>query len=232
MILFYVDESGTSLGDKRNPYFVLSAIGIPAQDYRSVDSSVNALKRRLVSWAKPEDFEIKGRDLRRGELFFKGQNWPTRVQAIHDVAQLIADLPCRIFAVQLDKRHLPEHVGSEDMYRLTLSRLLEMIDEELLHIGQPGMLMIDARSTLHTAVQDRRLLDAYRDWVTSRLGQSQLLELPWFGFSAFYVGLQLADFSAYLIDFVSNEHPPDSEDSELRKAYTRFAHKVVLVHVP
>ena len=47
-----------------------------------------------------------------------------------------------------------------------------------------------------------------------------------------YLGLQLADFSAYLIDFVSNEHPPDSEDSELRKAYARFAHKVVLVHVP
>jgi Protein of unknown function (DUF3800) len=66
MILFYVDESGTSLGDKRNPYFILSAIGIPAQDYRSVASSVNALKRHLVSWAKPEDFEIKGRDLRRG----------------------------------------------------------------------------------------------------------------------------------------------------------------------
>src|SRR5438132_7217318 len=110
--LFHSQGDFYATADKRNPYFVLSAIGIPAQDYRSVDSSVNALKRRLVSWAKPEDFEIKGRDLRRGELFFKGQNWPTRVQAIHDVAQLIADLPCRIFAVQLDKRHLPEHVGS------------------------------------------------------------------------------------------------------------------------
>ncbi len=232
MILFYVDESGTSLGDKQNPYFVLAAIEIPAQEYQTVDSKVNDLKRRLISWAKPEDFEIKGRDIRRGEMFFRRQSWPTRIQAIHDIAQLIADLPCRVFAVQLDKRYLLEHVRPDDAYRFAFSRLLEVVDAELVRIDEFGMLMVDARSTLHTAVQDRRLVDAHRDWVSSRQGRTRLLELPWFGFSTFYVGLQLADFSAYLVDFVSNEHTPTRDDLELFNAYARFKHKVELVHIP
>ncbi|HEY0604273.1 MAG TPA: DUF3800 domain-containing protein, partial [Herpetosiphonaceae bacterium] len=126
MLLFYIDESGTGLGDIRSPYFVIAAIAIPAIEWRLIDSQVTALKRRLISWAKPEDWEIKGRDLRRGEKFFRNYKWPERVSAIQEVAQLIADLPCRVFAVQVDKRHLPEYVGSDDqMYRLSLARLLE-----------------------------------------------------------------------------------------------------------
>lgn len=149
MILFYIDESGTGLGDKGSSYFVLSATGIPAQDWKIVDSQVVALKRRLVSWAKPEDFEIKGRDMRHGLKFFQRMNWPERVKAIHDVSDLIATLPCRIFAVQVDKRELLEYTASDDMYCLAFSRLLEEIEHELEQIDQPGMLMLDMRSTLH-----------------------------------------------------------------------------------
>lgn len=114
MILFYIDESGTGLGDKGSPYFVLSATGIPANEWSVVDTQITTLKRRLISWAKPEDFEIKGRDMRRGEKFFKGKNWPEPVQAIQDVAQLISVLPCQILAVQVDKRDLPEYVASDE----------------------------------------------------------------------------------------------------------------------
>ncbi|MBP8124617.1 MAG: DUF3800 domain-containing protein, partial [Caldilineaceae bacterium] len=64
MILFYIDESGTGLKDKQSPYFVLSATAIPADAEQEMAARVIALKRELVRWAKPEDFEIKGRDLR------------------------------------------------------------------------------------------------------------------------------------------------------------------------
>ena len=232
MMLFYVDESGTGLGDKRSAYFVLAAVGIEAQNCPLVDRKVSDLKRQLVSWAKPEDFEIKGRDLRHGEKLFRGRDWPSRLSAIQSVAQMIADLPCRVLAVQLDKRDLPEHIASDDMYRLALSRLLDLVDAELVQTDKSGMLMVDARSTLHTAVQDRRLLDAYRDWLGSRSGATRLLELPWFGFSAFYAGLQLADFCAYLIDFATNEHISGHEDSELWKAYTNVQPKVRLTRIP
>jgi hypothetical protein len=160
-------------------------------------------------------------------------NWPERVKAIQDVADVIAALPCRIFSVQVDKRELPEYVASDDMmYRLSLSRLLDELEGELERLNQPGMLMLDMRSDLHSSVQDRRIVDAYRDWVASRMGQTHLTELPWFGFSAFYAGLQIADFSAYLIDFVSNEGTSARGSLELQAAFNTFRHQVKLVYIP
>ncbi len=234
MILFYIDESGTGLRDKQTPFFVLAGVAIHVRDWQEVDSRVASIKRRLVSWAKPEDFEIKGRDMRRGEKFFKGQNWRTRIKAINDVAQLIAELPCRIFAVQVDKRDLSDYIGSDsDLYRLAFWRLLDEIDAELKSVQHgPGMLMVDMRSDMHSSVQDRRLVDAYRDWIATREGHTQLIELPWFGFSAFYAGLQLADFAAYLIDFASNEDRPTGSARSCAEAFAKIRHKVSLVHIP
>jgi hypothetical protein len=233
MLLFYLDESGTGLKDAQTPFFVLAAVAIPADRWQSVDSQIASLKRRLVSWAKPEDFEIKGRDMRRGEKFFKNLDWGARVRAFHDVAQLIAELPCKVFAVQVDKRDLPDYIGSDsDLYRLAFWRLLDELDSELARVDQPGMLMVDMRSDMHSSVQDRRLVDAYREWIGSRMGQTRLIELPWFGYSAFYAGLELADFAAYLVDSISNEETREKRRSELHEAYARFKSKVRLVHIP
>jgi len=58
------------------------------------------------------------------------------------------------------------------------------------------------------------------------------VELPWFGFSAFYAGLQLADFAAYLVDFVSNETENRRGSLELQAAFARFQSKVQSVRIP
>ena len=233
MIIFYVDESGTGLGKNQTPFFVLSALSFPASEWRTIDQQVVSLKRRLVSWAKPEDFEIKGRVLRRGEMFFKGHDWKARAQAFNDIAQLIADLPCQIFAVQVDKRDLPSSIGSqEDLYRLAFWRLLEEIELALAQVNQSGMLLMDGRSDLHSSVQDRRLVDAYREWQALRQEPSHLIELPWFGFSEFYVGLQLADFAAYLIDFVAEENLNQRRSEELQNAFAKMEPKIRLVCIP
>lgn len=233
MIYFYIDESGTGLSDERSAFFVLTAFSVLADHWQELDSEFAILKRRLVSWARPEDWEIKGRDMRRGDKFFKEQPWEKRAQAITEVAELLARTPCRIFAVQVDKRDLPDYISSDsDLYRIAFWRLLEMIDAELDEQRSPGMLMVDARSDLHSSVQDRRLLDAYREWTASRHGRTRLVELPWFGFSAFYAGLQLADFTAYLIDFVTNELDYQKRSSELEYAYRHFEGKVHLVRIP
>jgi hypothetical protein len=233
MLLFYIDESGTGLKDTRTPFFVLAAVAIHVRDWQAVDSQIASLKRRLISWAKPEDFEIKGRDMRRGEKLFRGQNWEARAQAIDDVAQLIADLPCQVFAIQVDKRDLPAYIGSDsDLYRLTFWRLLEELELELERRRQPRMLMVDMRSDMHSSVQDRRLIDAYREWIASRGGRTHLVEIPWFGFSAFYAGLQLADFVAYLIDFAANEGIRARRSAELQEAFARVREKVRLVRIP
>jgi hypothetical protein len=232
MFLLYVDESGTGLGDKRTPFFLLSCISFRAADWLHIDNNVLELKQQLVNWAKPEDFEIKGRDIRRGEKFFATMNWESRANAIRDVSKLIADIPCQIIAVQVDKRLLTEYIRSdEQLYRLAFSRLLEEVDRELNLYNQPGMLLIDTRSDLHSSVQDRRLIDVYREWRSSHQ-KSNLVEIPWFGFSAFYAGLQLADFSAYMIDFMANELGSSSENHVMRGAFQLFEKKVRRVLIP
>lgn len=92
--------------------------------------------------------------------------------------------------------------------------------------------MCDARSDLHSSVQDRRLLDSYREWVHSRTNPTRLVELPWFGFSEFYVGLQLADFAAYLVDYISQEDLRLRGADELQAAFTKFEAKVRIVQIP
>ena len=236
MRLFYVDESGTGLKDRRSPFFVLAAFGLPAEAAASLDISLTALKRRLVSWAPPEDFEIKGRDLRRGEKLLKEVAWAHRVDMMASVAEFIAGLPCRVIVIQADKRDLPESVETDDdLYRLVLWRLLDEIERELEEFESSGMLMIDARSDLHTSVQDRRVVDAFRQWRAGR-PSARLTELPWFGFSAFYGGLQLADFVAYLCDWAHNDEVSSDSSAgradDLRRVFETLAPRVRLVRIP
>ncbi|MCE7985177.1 MAG: hypothetical protein DYG89_28730 [Caldilinea sp. CFX5] len=110
--------------------------------------------------------------------------------------------------------------------------LFDEIEMELTQRNQPGMLLFDMRSDLHSSVQDRRLVDAYRDWLRTRGGNSRIIELPWFGFSAFYAGLQIADFCAYLIDFVSNEGTAVRGNTELREAFEQFKKRVKIISIP
>lgn len=232
MLLFYVDESGTGLEDKRTPFFVLSAFSISVSECRLLDQKVAELKQQILPWAKPEDFEIKGRDIRRGEKFYKNLDWAARMKFVNDIAELIADCPCRIFVVRVDKRDLPEYVASNnDLYRLAFWRLLDQIELWLTEIYEPGLLMMDMRSDLHSSVQDRRLLDAFREWEGRRRELSHFVESPWFGFSAFYAGLQLSDFVAYTFDLLHNRHESGRGEAELQWAYQRYAHKVQMVEI-
>jgi hypothetical protein len=120
-----------------------------------------------------------------------------------------------------------------DLYRVAFWRLLDEIERALNEQKQPGMVMVDSRSDLHSSVQDRRLIDAYRDWLASRSGYTtRLIELPWFGFSAFYAGLQLADFAAYLTDYVYNEETRGKRSEAIHKPYSQFKHLVRLFKIP
>lgn len=233
MQFFYIDESGTGLGDERNNFFVLAAFAIDGRHWSQLDREISALKRRLISWAKPEDWEIKGRDIRRGEKLFQNIKWEKRAAAFTEIAGMLQKFPCQMFVVQVDKRLLPPFVETDsDLYRIAFWRLLDEIDHFLTEISSEGLLMLDMRSDMHSSVQDRRVLDAYRDWVGSRSGKNRLVELPWFGFSAFYAGLQLADFTAYLFDFTSNQVIRHKRRTPLHEAWQQIRSKVSVVKLP
>ncbi|HFE67050.1 MAG TPA: DUF3800 domain-containing protein [Chloroflexi bacterium] len=233
MYFFYVDESGTGLRDKRSNFFVLAAFAIEGRDWNRLDEETSALKRRLVSWAKPEDWEIKGRDIRRGDRLFQNTKWENRADAFVDIAEMLRKFPCRMFVVQVNKQLLSPFVETDsDLYRIAFWQMLDEIDRFLGAVSSDGFLMLDMRSDMHSSVQDRRVLDAYREWVGLRFGKTRLVELPWFGFSSFYAGLQLADFTAYLFDFTSNQALRRRRGFPLYEAWEKIKNKVSVVKLP
>ncbi|MBM4457638.1 MAG: DUF3800 domain-containing protein [Chloroflexi bacterium] len=176
---------------------------------------------------------MKGRDIQRGEKLFSSQRWEQRTEAMRAVARLIMESPCRAFVVVVDKRDLPEYVATDtDLYRIAFWLLLDILEAELVALHDDGLLMADMRSDLHSSVQDRRLIDAFQDWVASRAGQTHFVQVPWFGFSAFYAGLQLADFVAYLTDVASGAGEANTRQQELHDAFALLQSKVRIVRIP
>lgn len=216
MRLYFIDESGTLMGDQQ-PFFVLVAVGLDARQWDTADKELMRLKQRLVPWARPDDVEIKARMIRRGEGFFAGQDWATRLESMDEARGLLVELGCEVLGVQVFKSRLPETIATDtDLYRLAFWRLLGLIDDGLRDRGDLGMLMLDMRSDMHSAVQDRRLVDAYREWRGQYAGTCRIVGLPWFGFSAFYPGLQLADIAAYAIDAASRPSVRDPREETPR----------------
>ncbi len=234
MIFFYIDESGTGLKDKNGRYFILSAFATHAREWQRLDKEITILKRSIVSWAKPEDWEIKGRDLRRGDNIFKNYNWAQRSRAFVDIARYLQGFPCQLFSVQIDKHSLPNTIETDShLYRIAFWRLLDMLNQYLEDQGkESGMLLVDMRSDMHSSVQDRRLVDAYREWLGSYTGSPLFVELPWFGFSNFYAGVQLADYVAYLTDFVSHQGMRHKRRTELHEAFALIESKLQIAHIP
>jgi hypothetical protein len=241
MLVCYIDESGTGLNDPESPYFVLAAAMIHSSDTQTVDRQLTALKIALAPYAKPEDFEIKGRDLRQGRMLFKRMDWAARISAMQTVADLILSLPVKILAVRVDTRDLPDFVATDaQLYRLAFWRLLNEIDDHLEHTSSDGILLLDTQSTAHSSVQDRRVIDAFREWSAQTQRGARIIELPLFGFSAFYAGLQLADFAAYLVSFAldeeklrSHEQPPTRQrNAALLRVYNTFQGHVRVIEIP
>ncbi|BCX04829.1 MAG: hypothetical protein KatS3mg053_2767 [Candidatus Roseilinea sp.] len=223
MYFIYVDESGTGLADRRTSIFTLGAILVADRDLEVLDREVQALKRRIIPYAKPEDWEIKARDIRHGEKLIKGMNWEERKSIFRQITDLIVRLKLPLWVVQVDKRDLPEFVETDtDLYRLAFTKLLSLLQVELGLREEIGTVILDARSDLHSSVQDRRLIDAFCDWRLSQEGKVRLVSLPLFGFSAFYPGLQLADFVSYIAASAANERRRPERDSITSECYRKL----------
>ena len=206
--LYYVDESGTGLSapekrtETRQPYFVLAAVGMPAARWPEMNEAVSQLKKRHLGYLKPTDFELKARDIRQGAGVFQPLPWVTRKALFQDIVDFVAEFPCEVVAVRVDKRRLPPAMDATSLYRMAFWRLLDALKAHFQARDQI-LLMMDSRSDLHSSVQDRRVVEAFAEWQQEHKGP--FVETPWFGFSAFYPGLQLADMMAYLVAWEARE---------------------------
>lgn len=234
-ILFYVDEGGTGWNDMETNFFFLASFAIHVQHWSQMDREVSALKKELFSGKEPEDWELKGRDIWQGVGSFKKVSREFRLQTFKKISEAMSQLPCHIFAVQVNKKRLRE--TSEDikdetgLYRLSFNQLLEQLNAYLKQSNETGILLMDSRSTQHTSIQDGRLLRVYRDW-KSQKESSNFVELPLFGSSEFYTGLQLADYVVYLIDRSSKEAGTASGNTELEEAFNLLKPKMQLFKIP
>jgi hypothetical protein len=237
-ILFYVDEGGTGWKDMQTNFFFLASFAIHIKHWSQMDSKFSALKKELFSEKEPEDWELKGRDIWQGVGEFKDCEREFRLEGFKKVSETMSQLPCDIFAVKVNKKRWRE--TSEDikddtgLYRLSLNQLLDMLDAYLELSKETGILLMDSRSTQHTSIQDGRLLRVYRDWKSQKIS-SNFVELPLFGFSEFYTGLQLADYVVYLIDRSSKEAGTASgHTDELEEALKLLLNenKITLVELP
>ncbi|MEQ8465408.1 DUF3800 domain-containing protein [Coleofasciculus sp. E1-EBD-02] len=235
MILFYIDEGGTGWKDTQTNFFFLVSFAIPAQNWFQMDSIILSFKKGILSGGQLENWELKGRDIWQGLGKFKKVKREYRMQVFLQISEILNQLPCHILAIQVDKKGLRDSGESikddTELYQFAFRELLEKIDAFLKQYNETGILFMDSRSTQHTAVQDGRLIRAYRDWVNARKEPSSFVELPVFGFSEFYTGLQLADYVTYLIDRTSKESAASGR-SELQVAFNLLKPKLDLSKMP
>lgn len=245
MIHFYLDESGTSQSKDPNKrvddgFFVLSAVEMPAVNYPEASREVWQLKRRWLPSFEPDEFEIKGRYIRQAQDVYDGWDWPTRLRAFHEVAELIARLPCRIYTVILHRDKLETRRSQPELYCIAFRHLLEPLGRSLVEQNQPGMLLLDAR----TDTENKQLVHTYRDWEKQQDEQVRFIGFPWFGRSEFHAGIQLADIAAYFANLAALEDYAAQREAEekatalvrhrspLLEAYQKFLAKVTLLSIP
>lgn len=236
MFLFYVDESGTCSNDNQTNYFVLAAIAVEDQHSLQIYKEFSVCKQRIFLKKNPEEWELKTRELCQGEKLFKGHKWESRVRIFLELSNTLAQLPLQIFAVVVNKElyymNREELKNDVLLYRLTFNRLLEELDAFLKHSYTKGILLMDSRSTHSTSVQDGRLVKAYRDWVKSKDYESGFIEQPWFGVSQFCIGLQIADYFAYLLSLRLQHIEGNAHKAQLLEAFKILQPKIQLVEIP
>jgi hypothetical protein len=242
-----VDESGTGLSDKKLNYFILAGVAIHIDSCSEMYRSISSLKRNIFPYLKPEDWEIRGRNIRQGDDAFRRKTWEERIKIFEDIATTLSTHNYYLFSVLANKKQFSsEFIGSEwteqDLYRVTFSKLLDELNSFLVSQNTRGMLFLDSRASQHSSVQDRRLIDAYSEWANRN--ESRFVELPIFGFSSFYPGLQLADFFGYLTNCVSNEkvkekidkaimRPDEARKHDLQRAFDSLRGRIVtFVEIP
>jgi hypothetical protein len=243
MILFYIDEGGTGWKDQETNFFFLVSFAVPAYYVPEMDRELRSLKQSWLSGDKLTDWELKGRDIWQGQGKFKNVNQKYRCEVFLQLAQNLSQSKCSIFAIVINKKLIIENQeqinkdvkryikNDTDLYQLSFEKMLDLLNNFLKTSNQTGILLMDSRSTSHNSVQDGRLVKVYQDWIELQEETPCFIEKPWFGFSEFYTGLQLADYVTYLLARRVNEKK-EIASQKLQEAFDLLESKIYLLQIP
>jgi len=218
MYLFYVDECGRpSLEDKAlaaDPWFVMCAVGIRADQWLAVDTEITHLKQTFFPGIKPTKVEIKSTNLRS----YGGAHprWPfstlTRAQITALVERLYAIYDTYkppIFTVTINrlehKRKYTEMGRRPDHpYQLAFRMLIERMDWFLeeqnegraLEASEFGFVILDEYVGQYKVTRSNLLW--YQESGTFAKGSIRFIkEVPFFNVSQYSQLLTLPDLAAY-----------------------------------
>lgn len=91
MHLIYLDESGntgTNLTDPQQPVFVLGALIVPEEKWRSIETAMSKIVSEYFEGGVPENFEVHATDIRNGTEHFRGTPVEKRIGLRDKLLQL------------------------------------------------------------------------------------------------------------------------------------------------
>ncbi|MBA3355289.1 MAG: DUF3800 domain-containing protein [Pyrinomonadaceae bacterium] len=115
MHLIYLDEagnSGTNLDDPHQPIHTVCGVIVKDSQWLPIETQIDALIAHLVPRvADREGFEFHNSDIFQGHGFFKGWPWPTRVDALERLLDIIVTNKLPIVWGAVDKqKHKAKYV--------------------------------------------------------------------------------------------------------------------------
>jgi hypothetical protein len=218
MYLFYIDECGRpSLEDKAleaDPWFVMAAVGIQADQWLSIDSEITRLKRVYFPTVKPLKIEIKSTNLRS----YGGPHprWPFSELPRDRMLALVEELYAiydayrpPLFTVTINKvEHKRKYTATghrpDPPYQLAFRMLIERIDWFLEQLNQDkpltarefGFVILDEYVGQYKVTRSNLLW--YQESGTFAKGSINFVkEVPFFNVSQYSQMLTLPDLVAY-----------------------------------
>lgn len=218
MYIFYIDECGRpSLEDKAleaDPWFVMAAVGVRAEQWLAIDAEITRLKRDYFPAIKPLKIEFKSTNIRS----YGGRHprWPFAELPRERIMNLVNELyaiydTCKppLFTVAINKvEHKQKYTGAghrpEPPYQLAFKMLIERIDWFLegqnagrsLEASEFGFVILDEFVGQYKVTRSN-LLWYQESGTFAKPSINFVKEVPFFNVSQYSQLLTLPDLVAY-----------------------------------
>ncbi|HYK54469.1 MAG TPA: DUF3800 domain-containing protein [Candidatus Eremiobacteraceae bacterium] len=212
MYSFYADESGTiNLRQTNQPYYVLLAIGLNDDHWKSIDNAIVGLKKSYFPGWTITDIEIRSNDIRRASL----QKWPedknpfSTLKAadlkrfVDDLYDEINKLPFEFCSIVINKDDAIKQHGlkkGRELFRLAYMLLIERLHGWVNQEGSYGRIFVDQQAESLLGQQHDELIEDHYKLTARGSGWQQvsrIIERPFFCHSRYSNHIQIADLLAY-----------------------------------
>lgn len=196
-MLVFVDESEWPRPKDPSGFTVWAAIAIDPKDSKDFFRDILQLKRRLLPFDGPDDYEIKGRRL----LSRRAVRTPWKVTLCEEIVSPCKSAGVRAFAAGLRNTDTLAVEGfTEPIVYRAYSRILERVNAMMVELGEDEMAIIALGSQDEGA--DTQKARAFGNFLYGNLiGRTltHIVETPFFVSSKATVGIQVADLLAYTL---------------------------------